>query len=261
MANSKRHKLVVGNWKMNPRSMKEAKRTFGDFKKQKTVNKNVTTVFCPPFVYLNELKKSYSGTKIFFGAQDSFWEHDGAFTGEVSNAQLLDLGARFVIVGHSERRFLGETNKEVAQKAFAALVAGLHVILCVGERDRNDSGEYLKFLSREIHESLDQIPKARLGKLVIAYEPIWAIGKGKKAMNAEDMHFMKLFIQKQLIKIFGSRVAKSVPVLYGGSVNSENAVKFTTLGEADGLLIGRASLNPSEFSKIITNVSKEVSSK
>lgn len=258
MAKKDNQKLIVGNWKLNPRSLKEAKKIFGDFKKQKTINKNVTTVFCPPFVYINELKKSYSGSKIFFGAQDSFWEHDGAFTGEISNAQLLDLGARFVIIGHSERRALGETNEQVSKKIFAALVAGFHVILCVGETERESSGEYLKFLIREIHESLNGVPKNKLKKLVIAYEPIWAIGKGNKAMDAKDMHFMKLFIQKQLIKLFGSNVAKSVPVLYGGSVDSENASEFTTLGEADGLLVGRASLNPFEFSKIITNVSKAI---
>lgn len=258
MPKKTKQKLIVGNWKMNPKSMKEAKKLFSDFKKQKAVNKNVTTVFCPPNIYFTEIKKMYKGNKISFGLQDTFFAKEGSYTGEISNSQAKDLGAHFVILGHSERRAHGETSDLIARKVFSALTAGLHVILCVGEKERDAQGAYLKNLSEEIKESLFGVPKNLLKKLIIAYEPIWAIGSGKKAMNAQDMHFMSLFIRKQMIKMYDGKIAKQIPILYGGSVNSDNAVDFVTVGEADGLLIGRASLNPFEFSKIITNVSKAI---
>ena len=256
MTKKTKQKLIVANWKMNPPTMKEAKKIFSDFKKQRPVNKNVTTVFCPPFQYINDLKKTYKGNKIFFGAQDLFYKNEGAFTGEISPEMIQDVGARFVIVGHSERRELGETDEVVSQKVQAALRAGFHTILCVGEKERDFEGRYLKELSEQIRKSLENVPVNLTKKLVIAYEPVWAIGEGKKPMDPEEMHFIALFIKKQLIKIFNRKMAKVTPILYGGSVDSENAGEFVSQSECEGLLVGRASLNPFEFSKIITNVSK-----
>ena len=255
---AQKEKLVIANWKMNPPTLKEAKKTFSDFKRQKPKNVNVTTVFCPPFPYISELKKSYKGNKIFFGAQDIFYADEGAFTGEISGEMLHDLGVRFVITGHSERRALGETNETVSQKVQYALKEGFHVIMCVGEKERDFEGQYLKELSGQIKESLEGLPSTLTKKLIIAYEPVWAIGEGKKAMQAQEMHFISLFIKKQLIKIFNRKVAKNVPILYGGSVDSENAGDFVAECDIDGLLVGRASLNPFEFSKIITNVSNSI---
>jgi triosephosphate isomerase len=253
-----KEKLVIANWKMNPNSLKEAKKTFSTFKRQKTVMKNITTVFCPPFQYLYELKKSNRNVKIYFGAQDIFYKKEGAYTGEISGPMLKDLGAHFVIVGHSEKRELGETDEMISKKVLSALKQDFHVILCVGERERDFEGNYLKELSLQIKNSLEGVPSTLTKKLVIVYEPVWAIGKGNKAMDPEEMHFLSLFIRKQLIKIFNRRVAKDATILYGGSVDSENAAEFSSQEGCDGLLVGRNSLNPFELSKIVTNVSKTI---
>lgn len=196
--------------------------------------------------------------KNIFWRTGCFYEKEGAFTGEISNEMIKDMGARFVIIGHSERRILGETNKEISKKVLQSLKFGFHVILCVGEKERDFEGMYLKELNMQIRESLENVPANLLSKLVIAYEPIWAIGEGKKAMDSKEMHFISLFIRKQLIKMFNKKVSALVAVLYGGSVKSDNAVDFVKEDEVDGLLVGRASQDPFEFSKIITNVSSSI---
>lgn len=247
---------MIANWKMNPRSLKEAKKSFNDYKKQKIDNKNVTVVFCPPIQYLTELKKSYRGNKIFFGAQDVFYEKEGPYTSQISASMIKELGARFVIVGHSELRALGETDEIVSKKVLTSLQSDFHTILCIGEKERDFEGKYLKELAEQIKKSLEGVNSNLTKKLIIAYEPVWAIGEGKKPMDPQEMHFISLYIQKQLIKIFNRKVAKQIPVLYGGSVNSDNAGDFTSQIGCDGLLVGRSSLNPFEFSKIVNNVSK-----
>lgn len=254
---SSNKKLIIGNWKMNPPTLKDAKKILDTFKKEKYQSKNVTTVMCPPFVYLNELKKSAPGNKIFFGAQDVFWEKEGARTGEISVEMLKDVGARFVILGHSERRALGENNEMVSQKVKVALKAGLHVVLCVGEPERDEHGHHLRFIDEEIKESLRGITKPFIKNLSVAYEPIWTIGKGKQAMTPDDIHRMSLFVRKKLISIYGRKLGGDIPIIYGGSANSDNAHDIVYEGEVEGLLVGRASLNPHEFAKIIDSVSKK----
>jgi triosephosphate isomerase len=250
-------KLIVGNWKNHPDNITEAKKVFNTFKKQKHQTKNITTVFCPPALYFNEIKKSYSGSKIFFGMQNMSWDSKSSQTGEISPEMVKDSGAKFLIVGHSERRALGENNEMVAQKLKEGLKLGLHVILCIGEPERDEHGNHLKFIDEELRESLSGISKLMIKKLIIAYEPIWTIGKGKKAMTPEDLHRMSLYVHTKLVSIFGRKNAENIPILYGGSVNSDNAKEIIYEGSVDGLLIGRASLNPFEFSKIIDVVSKK----
>lgn len=202
--------LIIANWKMNPQSFKEAKLLFNAVK-------NSGGVICPPFVYLSSLKAS--------GAQDVFWEEKGAFTGEVSPLMLKNLGVKYVIVGHSERRkYLKETNEIIVEKLKVALKVGLKPILCI--------------------DKITQIPKNIKG-LIIAYEPLFAIGTGK-ACSPQKAKKMRISIRK----IVGSRV----PVLYGGSVNSENARNYIKEAGFDGLLIGGASLKAKEFNKIIKNL-------
>lgn len=256
MKKESKMKLVVANWKMNPRSLKEAQKTLVDFKKQKPVMKNVTTVFCPPFQYIYELKKTNKNPKIFFGAQDIFYEKEGPFTGEISAYMIKEMGARFTIVGHSERRLLGESNDVVSKKVLTSLMEGFHTILCIGEQERDFEGKYLKELTEQIKKSLEGVTANLTKKLIIAYEPVWAIGEGNKSMDYQEMHFISLFIKKQLIKIFNKKVSDQISILYGGSVNSENASQFVSESGCDGLLVGRASLNPFEFCKIVNNVSK-----
>jgi len=250
-------KIVIGNWKMYPSTLTEAKRTFTTFKKQKRTDTGVTTVICPPVLFLDALKKSYTGSKIFFGGQDVFWQDEGAYTGDISTSMLQSVGARFVLVGHSERRARGDSDEIVTQKAKAALTAGMHTVLCIGETTRDSQGHYLRALKDQISNSLRSITKPMLKKLLIAYEPVWAIGEGHAAMTTHDLHQTLLFIKKQLIEMYGRTPAESIAILYGGSVDETNAHDIVYESGVDGLLVGRKSLNPYAFSTIISEVARK----
>ncbi len=254
---SARKKLVIGNWKMNPNTLVEAKRIFTSFKKTKRNDKGTTVVFCPPFPFINDLHKSYTGSKIFFGAQDLYWKESGSFTGEVSAKMLQSVGARFVIVGHSERRAMGENDSLVAQKLLFALQAGFHAVLCIGEPTRDIHGKYLHTLKEQIFSAIENIDEKLLKKLVIAYEPVWAIGEGNKAIDTHDLYQTILFVKKQLIEKYDRKTGESISVLYGGSVDSENAFALVQEGGVDGFLVGRNSLNPFEFADIISETSRK----
>jgi triosephosphate isomerase len=254
---SARKKLVIGNWKMNPKTLIEAKRIFTTFKKTKRDDKSVTVVFCPPFPFINELYKSYTGNKIFFGAQDAYWKEEGSFTGEVSYKMLQSVGARFVIIGHSERRSMGENDTLVAQKLSTALMSGMHAVLCVGEPTRDINGKYLQILKEQVLSALGDLDIKLMKNLIIAYEPVWAIGEGKSAIDTHDLSQTILFIKKQIIEKHGRKVGDSISVIYGGSVDSENAFGLMKDGGVDGFLVGRNSLNAFEFAQIITETSRK----
>jgi triosephosphate isomerase len=242
--------LVVGNWKMNPDNAEKAKDIFRGIKAAAKDLKKTKVVVCPPFVYLSDLEKINDG-RLILGAQDMFWEKTGSFTGEISSQMLS--GEGYVILGHSERRDLGETDEMIAKKVVSAIRAGLKPILCVGEKNRDDHGEYLHFLRAEIINSLGKLAKKYLAKLVIAYEPVWAIGK-EEAMTPGDIHETSLFIKKVLAEVYDHKLAVTIPILYGGSVNYNNARDIISLGEVAGLLIGRESLNPKKFGELLKNV-------
>jgi len=245
-------KIIIGNWKMAPITMKEAKATFSAIKKTASRLRNVQTVTCPPFVYLSDLKNMTSGHRCLVGAQDSFWNEQGAYTGEVSPAMLANLGIKYVILGHSERRALGESDFIVSKKVKACLKAGLIVVLCVGEEERDDNGEFIKFIKKEITESLKWVQKKDLKNIIVAYEPIWAIGKrAKRSASPEDALEMSILIKKVLADLFDKDLAVKVPILYGGSVNPQNSKTFLVQGEMDGLLVGRASLDSRAFIEIL----------
>jgi triosephosphate isomerase (TIM) len=252
-----RTKLVIGNWKMNPATLVEAKRMFATFKKQRRIDTGVTTVICPPTPFIESLKKSYTGNKVFFGAQDVSFQPAGSHTGEVSTGMIQSVGARFVIVGHSERRARGESDEIVTEKARAALTAGLHTILCIGETTRDSQGNYLRILKEQINNSLQSITKPMLKNLILAYEPVWAIGEGQQAMTTHDLHQMLLFIKKHLIEHYGRVAGEAISVIYGGSVDDTNAHAIVYDSGVDGLLVGRSSLNPHIFSKIISEVARK----
>jgi len=244
-------KYIVGNWKMNPQTLSDADKLFKKIKKTAPLYKNVKTILCPPYIYLSEFLLTYSGKRILFGAQDSSSESRGAFTGEISPDQLVDIGADYVILGHSERRSQGETNKIVNKKIKAAIGAGLNVILCVGEEIRDDRGEYLVFLKHEIGESLHGIGKEKLSKIIVAYEPVWAIGGGAHtAMSAHELYQMKLYIHKILNELYGE-LGMSVTIIYGGSSSPETTEELIQEGKVDGLLVGNQSLLPESFLEII----------
>jgi len=254
MSANKNLKLIVANWKMNPRSLKEAKKVFNDFKKEKINYTNKTIVFCPPILFLKDLKSTYKGAKIFWGAQDAHFEEEGQFTSDISIPMVKDAGARFVIIGHSEVRAKGDTDESIAKKTFKALKEDMHVLLCVGEKVHDAQATYLNVVAEQLKSGLRYITPNLVKKLVIVYEPVWTIGKGNSAMNTHDIHFMNLFIKKELMSKFGKNIGSGVSILYGGSVDSYNCRAIMEEGVVDGLLVGRASLNPGEFAKIINTI-------
>lgn len=243
-------KLIVANWKLNPSSILEAERVIKGIGSKKW--KKVSVVVCPPAVFLSKLALKKSG--ILFGVQNVFYESSGSFTGEVSASMVKSVGASFAIVGHSERRAIGESNIDVSKRVLATVKADLNAILCVGEKERDPHGHYLSYLKAQIDESLAGVSKSYSKRLVLAYEPLFAIGeKSNGAMEPRDLHETILFIRKVLHDRFG-KIAFSIPVLYGGSVDYLNADKLIAEGNADGLLVGRESIKPDRFLKIISAV-------
>lgn len=210
----------------------------------------------PPFPFLGEVAAKVRKT-LGVVAQDMSSEPTGAFTGSVSASMLVSLGVRGVIIGHSERRKAGMTNAAVEATVEAALKAKLMPIVCVGETERDTRGDFFDVVETQLAAALKRVPKAKLHEVVIAYEPVWAIGTGKNA-TPEDVEEMKLFIQKVLITTFGRALAPKVRILYGGSVNSKNVEELWAQASVDGFLVGGASLQPKEFATIIKATNKHV---
>lgn len=248
----KRKRFVVANWKLNPETLAEAKRLFAGIKKAASGLEHVTTVVCPPAVYLAELKKGYRGKKVALGAQDVFFERMGSYTGETSPAMVANIGATYAIIGHSERRANGETDADVRKKVAAATAEKLTAIVCIGESERDEQGAYLSFIREQLRTGLADVSERASKRIIIAYEPIWAIGKtGDDAIQPSDLHETVLFIRKILNEQFEKKTAFSIPILYGGSVERENAGVLFEQGEVDGHLVGHASLDPEEFRDIL----------
>ena len=187
------------------------------------------------------------------GAQDAYVGDVGAFTGEVSTEMLYNLGARYVILGHSERRMLGENNTDINKKLKSGLSASLTPVLCVGETNRDDNHEYFNFVKNQIIECLNGINKNLFSKIIIAYEPVWAISTTKERRDATalDSSEMVIYIRRVLTDLSSPDIANNVRILYGGSVSSKDASDFMTNGGVDGLLVGRASLDAKKFVEII----------
>lgn len=247
----KTKKLIVGNWKMHPATIKEAKTKFTQIKKLASPLRNVQTVICAPTVFISDLQKIVTGHRCVVGAQNTWFENKGAFTGEISPNMLTSVGVKYVIVGHSERHALGETDEMINKKVVASVKEGLTTILCVGEKERDPDGSYMKLISNQLKQSLHGVQKKSLDKLVIAYEPIWAIGKHAiRAASTDDALEVVILIKKTFVDLYGKSGA-SVPVLYGGSVNVKNAWEFLIKSQVDGLLIGRASFDPKVFGEIL----------
>ena len=248
----KMKKLVVANWKMNPGTIAEAVKLFGEIKKMAAKTGRVQTVICAPFIHLPVLLGLVSGQRLVLGAQNCFYERTGAFTGEVSPSQLVSLGVQYVILGHSERRQMGENDVQIGQKVTAALKEGLSVILCVGEEVRDEEGEFLSIVRRQLEIALANIPRRYFLNLRIAYEPIWAISTHSGGEESpEDMLKMSIYLRKQLAVIAGKDMATKIPLLYGGSVDEQNVAGYLARGGVQGVLVGRASLWSENFTHII----------
>jgi len=245
--------FIAGNWKMNT-TVSEAVALVSEMHPGLEVIPNVDKVICPPFISLGAVREVIKGSSIKLGAQNLHFEEKGAYTGEVSPLMLADT-CEFVIIGHSERRqYFGETGKVVNKKIQAALRVGLKPILCVGEKlEENEAGRTEEVIAEQLISSLSGIDS--VDDLIIAYEPIWAIGTGRAA-TGEQANETISFIRHNVAKLYDEDIAQRMRILYGGSVNAANAAEFLSQPEIDGALVGGASLKASEFISIVNQASE-----
>ncbi len=241
--------FIAGNWKMNT-TVSEAIRLVRAMREELDKVGGVDKVICPPFVSLVPLKELLKDSSIKLGAQNLYFAEKGAYTGEISPLMLAEL-CEFVIIGHSERRqYFHETGEVVNKKVLAALKVGLKPILCIGERlEENEAGRTEEVITEQLNSSLAEVKD--LTNLVIAYEPVWAIGTGRAA-TGEQANETIAFIRQKLAKRYGEKQAQQVRILYGGSVTAANAAEFMHQPEIDGALVGGASLKATEFLSIVT---------
>ena len=239
--------FVVGNWKMH-KTVAEALALVTELKNQLGALRDVDVGVAPPFTALHAVARRLEDSPIVVSGQDCFWEAKGAFTGQIAPAMLKDVGCAWTIIGHSERRQLfGETDATVAKKVTAALAAGLGVIVCVGETlAERDAGTTTQVVETQLAGGLAELGKDAVGKLVIAYEPVWAIGTGRTATpaQAQEVH---AFIRGWLGGRYGSAAAQAIRIQYGGSVKADNAAQLMKQPDIDGALVGGASLQAADF--------------
>ena len=245
-----RRPIIAANWKMHKTLGEGTELAQGIVERCRDMD-DVDIVLAPPFTALSTVRQEIRDTPIALGAQNLYWEEKGAFTGEVSPVMLKDVGCDYAIVGHSERRQLfGETDKSANKKVLAALTHDLIPILCVGETDaERDRGVTYVVVDRQVKEALKDVAETQLDRIVIAYEPIWAIGTGRTATpaQAEEVHQS---IRGQLAKLFNTDAAETVRILYGGSVKPDNVDDLMAETDIDGAVVGGASLKPDSFNRI-----------
>lgn len=253
-----RKTIIAGNWKMN-KTATEAKKFADDFKALLPKTKWCDVVVCVPSVDISAAVRAFKDSRVAVGAQNLFYEDHGAYTGEVSAAMLCDLGVKYVIVGHSERRAMfGETDAIVNKKVHAALNAGLNPIICVGESlDQREMGVTMELIALQVKSALAGVAAENIRRCVIAYEPIWAIGTGETA-TPEQAEEVCQHIRTIIRKRFGSKNARAMTILYGGSMNEKNAFELLAQPDIDGGLIGGASLVPEKFVRIIEDANQPV---
>lgn len=239
-----RRAILAGNWKMNE-TIAEATELVRDIRRGLNNVKGVDRVICPPFTTLATVKELLSATEIGVGAQDMYWEEKGAYTGEISPAMVKEL-CQYVILGHSERRtYFHETDEQVNRKVKAALAHGLIPIICVGETEsQHDADETKAVVSRQVRGCLAGLTREQVAGLVIAYEPVWAIGTGKAATAAGAGSVIGLTIRGTIAQLYDESTAQSVRVQYGGSVSLDNVAEFMSHPDIDGALVGGVSLKP-----------------
>ena len=243
--------VIAGNWKMN-KNIVESVSLVKELKDFVRRIEGVDIIVCPPFTSLCVVKEIINGTNIHLGAQNMFWETKGAFTGETSPLMLKDVGCEYVILGHSERRqYFKETSKEVARKTEAAFSVNLTPIVCVGENlEEKESGKTESVIEQEIKAIFPKIDSILAGKIIVAYEPIWAIGTGKSS-SSQDANIIIKFIRELFSSEYGRKIAERIRILYGGSVNPKNINEFINESDIDGALVGGASLSTLSFSQIV----------
>jgi len=259
--NEAMRKLVIaGNWKMY-KTITEAIELANGLKRElfELDNQKIEVVICPVFTALAEVAEVLSDSSLKLGAQDCYWQDEGAFTGEISPKMLKDVGCTYVIIGHSERRqYFGETNESVNKKIKAALRHELIPIVCVGETlAEREANRTLAVLEDQIKNSLNDLTEEELEKLLIAYEPVWAIGTGKTA-TPEQAEEAQKYIRNLLTKMYNKEVADALPILYGGSVKPANTTELIRQLDVDGALVGGASLEVGSFSEIVKKASEVI---
>ncbi|MEW6515717.1 MAG: triose-phosphate isomerase [candidate division FCPU426 bacterium] len=243
--------IIAGNWKLN-KIQNEAESLAKEVAAGVRPQGGVEVVLCPPYTALASVRNAIRNTPVRLGAQDMFWEASGAFTGEVSGPMLADAGCAYVIIGHSERRqYFGETNETVNRKVKAALQAGLLPIVCVGETlPEREAGKVEAVVSEHVRLGLAGLSPAEMGKIVVAYEPVWAIGTGKTATpeQAQEVHGL---IRRLLTDMAGADTAQTIRIQYGGSVKPDNVKQLMAKPDIDGALVGGASLKADSFLALV----------
>ena len=251
-----RKTIIAGNWKMN-KTLREGQELAIALRRELYQIEDVDIVVCPPYTLLAYLADALETSNILIGAQDVYWQDEGAFTGEVSPVMLKDIGCKFVIIGHSERRaYFGETNESVNNKIKASLRHDLTPIVCVGETlSERESGQTFKVLDDHIENGLKGITDTDILKIVIAYEPVWAIGTGKTATSQQAQEAQK-YIRDLLRKMYNNDIADTIRIQYGGSVKPENITELMREPDVDGALVGGASLKVETFVEIVKKASE-----
>lgn len=244
-----RKPIIAGNWKMN-KTIAEALEFVNEVK-DKVQNDKVEAVICAPFTLLKDLKEATKNTTIKIGAQNMHYEESGAFTGEISPAMLKELNIDYVVIGHSERReYFNETDETVNKKVLKALEVGIDPILCCGETlEERESGKTKDVCKVQVEKALENVKKEDLSKVVIAYEPIWAIGTGKTA-TSEDANDVIKYIREVVANLYGD-LANEVRIQYGGSVKPQNVAEIMSQSDIDGALVGGASLASSDYTQLV----------
>ena len=252
--------IIAGNWKMY-KTPAEAVAFVKELAPKLAPYTSVQRVVCPPFVCIPGVREALAGTDIGVGAQNMYWEDQGAFTGEVSPMMLAGL-VDYVIIGHSERRgYFGETDTTVNYKIKAALKHNLKPIVCVGESlEQNRAGETVTFVGGQVRAAFDKLTAEQMLQIVVAYEPIWAIGTGINATGEDANRIIRDAVRHVLAEVFGDAVAQAVRIQYGGSVKPENMAEFMTQPHIDGALVGGASLKVDSFTELV-RVAAEVKGK
>ncbi|MFH1862206.1 MAG: triose-phosphate isomerase [bacterium] len=247
-----RTKFIAGNWKMFPATGSEALELLRQLRVKLAPFSKTQIAVCPPCTALYQAAEILKSTRIELGAQNLHWEDTGAYTGEISAPMLKAVGCKFVIIGHSERReHFGETNQNVHRKTQAALKHDLTPIVCVGETlEQREAGVFKEVVREQVTEAFREMSTVAMQKIVIAYEPVWAIGTGRTATPAQAQE-MQLFIRDLLAELFNQTVADAKLILYGGSVKPENARELLRQPDIDGALVGGASLNAQTFAEIV----------
>ena len=257
MSESKRRRVIAGNWKMY-KNQKQTRAFFRAFKPLVAEVTDCDMVIAPPFTNISAAVKAAKGTTIGISAQDVYWEKEGAFTGEVSTGMLVEAGCGYCIIGHSERRqFFGETNETVLKKTKAVLAAGLTPIVCIGEMlaDR-EAGHTEKVIEEQFKGSVGALTPEEFSRILIAYEPVWAIGTGRTA-TPEIAAALHKFVRQCAAVQFSESHASALRVLYGGSVKPDNIQGLMAQEELDGALVGGASLDPKSFASLVKDWPRE----